>query len=124
MRSLLVGAVLCAAGCGGGRVAVVVTASPSQLTLKPGETQVLTGAIRSDCWGGCELHDTIDWSIREGALGGVVARQPGQLWLHATYTAPNTPGIYHVVLTDKVSGTVQDVVTSEVVVTVGGAAKP
>ena len=66
-----------------GVLSVVVNVSPASVTLGPGGTQSFTSSIVG-------LTDSsVSWSIREAAGGSISAG--------GIYTAPQTPGFYHVI---------------------------
>lgn len=91
------------AGCGGeARLGSFVAPHlfviyPTNLTLAPGATHVVT----VDNSGDSGTNFTTDWSIQEGAVGGTLST-PRTLGTtsEVTYTAPATPGHYHVVAAD------------------------
>ena len=69
-------------GCGPILPAVSVT--PGHATLPRGGSRQLSAAVEN-------LDDKrVAWSVREGAAGGTVSQT-------GVYTAPSTPGVYHVV---------------------------
>lgn len=84
---------------------VTVTVSPKSVTLRPGASQVFTAEVSGSS------NPGVTWTVQEGATGGAVSST-------GAYTAPSTPGIYHVVATSVADGTRQDVAT----VTVASAA--
>lgn len=43
--------------------------------------------------------ESVDWSVREGAAGGSLAPFTSDNRFFATYTAPSTPGTFHVDVT-------------------------
>lgn len=71
---------------------VEVAVRPADLRLKPGESQVIEGAVV-----GSE-NTALLWSVQEGAGGGTVAAVNAS---QAKYTAPKASGTYHVVATSK-----------------------
>ncbi len=83
-------------GCGGvdfgntGRVYI----EPGSVTLAPGQTQVFTGHTTEFEISGCK------WGVREGDRGGAITdiSDPQETLSRptaVTYTAPMTPGTYH-----------------------------
>jgi hypothetical protein len=74
-----------------------IDVEPAQSTVLPGGTVALT-ATPIDC-GPISLL----WSVQEGPSGGLVS-------VSGTYTAPTTPGIYHVVATSP-DGSVTGIAT-------------
>lgn len=83
-----------------------LTVSPSSVTLAPGATQVFTASGTST---------PVTWTITEvggGSLSGATGTS-------VTYTAPLTPGTYHVVATSDADPTCKDTAT----VSVEGPAK-
>jgi len=72
--------------------AVSVTVSPASKVLVTGASTTFTAAVG----GASDLGVT--WSLAEGAVGGTVTAG-------GVYTAPATPGTYHVVATASVDGT-------------------
>ncbi len=67
-----------------GPIAVVV--SPSSATLQLGATQQFASTVTGTC------NTAVIWSVQEGNSGGTVTTT-------GLYTAPQTPGTYHVVAT-------------------------
>ncbi|MBI3804328.1 MAG: hypothetical protein HY282_11270 [Nitrospirae bacterium] len=86
--SLFLSISLLLSGCGGGGgesgsgIAVVIT--PATATLHPDETQQFAATVSGTG------NPGITWQIQEGATAGVVDA-------NGLYTAPTTPGTYHVV---------------------------
>jgi hypothetical protein len=81
-------------GCGGIAPAAAVkpasvSLSPKAISLKVGETQQFTASVTN----------TMSWSVKEGSSGGSVSTS-------GLYTAPATPGTYHVIATSVVDSTV------------------
>ncbi len=72
---------------------------PSSASLAPGASQTFTARVSG------VINPAVAWSVEEGAGGGIVSSS-------GVYTAPATPGVYHVVAqaTDA-GGPVQGVVT-------------
>ena len=91
------GACLLVAGCGGGSGSdpVRVTVSPSTATVATGGTQTFTASVYN-------RGQDVTWSVEEGSTGGTITSA-------GVYTAPTTPGTYHVIATsvadNSVSGT-------------------
>ena len=71
---------------------VEVAVRPAVVRLKPGESQVIEGAVV-----GSE-NTALIWRVQEGTAGGVVTAVNAS---QAKYTAPATPGNYHVIATSK-----------------------
>lgn len=71
---------------------VEVAVRPAELKLKPGESQVIEGAVV-----GSE-NTALIWRVQEGAAGGTVAAVNAS---QAKYTAPAAPGEFHIVATSK-----------------------
>ena len=69
-------------GCGGGTVGMI-SIEPDRVTLAEGQQQVFQVTV-SQC---TDTH--VSWSVREGSQGGTISSD-------GAYTAPYTPGIYHV----------------------------
>ncbi len=61
------------------------------------------------------LNNTVTWSIQEGASGGSLSGQTGNT---TNYTAPTTPGTYHLIATSQANGTLQ--ATATITVQSGG----
>jgi hypothetical protein len=70
---------------------IAVSVSPSSSSLSPGGTQQLTATVTGTA------NTTVSWTVQEGSAGGGVTS--GGL-----YTAPSTPGTYHVVATSQADG--------------------
>lgn len=70
---------------------VGVSISPKTVTLGLSGVQTFTATVSNS------LDPTVTWSVREGAAGGTV--------VDGNYTAPATPGVYHVVATAKADTT-------------------
>lgn len=77
---------------------VEVRVSPAQLTLHPNETHRLEATIL-----GSENSD-IGWSLREGEGAGKISASAG-IGGEAIYSAPSTPGVYHVIASSKADET-------------------
>ena len=67
---------------------VQLSISSQTVLLHPGDTHTFTATVT-----GTE-NTAVVWTIREGASGGSIDNQ-------GTYTAPDTPGEYHVVATSQ-----------------------
>jgi hypothetical protein len=67
-------------------LAVTVTVSPSSATVAVGGTKQFTATVAN------AANTAVTWSVQEGAAGGTVSAA-------GLYTAPATPGTYHVVAT-------------------------
>lgn len=65
---------------------VVVTATPSPAAVDACRTLQLTARVTN------ATNTSVTWSVQEGAAGGTVSAS-------GLYTAPTSPGIYHVVAT-------------------------
>ncbi|WP_224247838.1 Ig-like domain-containing protein [Hyalangium gracile] len=72
--------------------AITVTVSPTTATLVIGEPQQFTATV------GNTSNNAVTWTIQEGAAGGSVDAS-------GLYTAPVTPGTYHVVATSEADPT-------------------
>lgn len=68
---------------------VAISIRPEELTLDPGASETFTATVT-----GTDNKDVL-WSIREGSPAGGTITDGGR------YTAPATPGEYHVVATSK-----------------------
>ena len=92
-----------------GTVVVVVHTT---LTVVPKTGTVnINGTIQFSGSVGGSTDQGINWSIQEGAAGGTIT-------ITGLYTAPSTPGTFHIIGTTKFDGT-QD--TATVIVTAGSA---
>jgi hypothetical protein len=81
---------------------VRVVASPANAVMGLSETRAFTATVHHTA------NTAVTWSVQEGAAGGVITA--GGL-----YTAPSTPGVYHVVCTsaaDPTKSSVCEVVVS------------
>jgi chitinase len=79
---------------------VDVSVIPAQLTLKPGESHLIEATVL-----GTENTD-VGWMIQEGSSGGSVVPNgatayDGHVFSAGKYTAPATPGTYHVIVNSK-----------------------
>ncbi len=78
------------------RAAVTVSPPPvTSVTVAPATAALLTGATQAftaSVTGG--TSQAVTWSVQEGAAGGTVTAD-------GRYTAPSTPGTYHVVATSQ-----------------------
>ena len=81
--------VICA-GCSDGTTtrSVAVGISPATATVGPGGAQQFTASVTGSS------SAAVIWSVQEGAAGGSVDQQ-------GLYTAPATPGTYHVLATSQ-----------------------
>lgn len=88
--------ILVACGGGGSKPApapvVAVTVSPTSIPLVVGDTHTFTATVTGNA------NTSVTWSVTEGAAGGTITT--GGL-----YTAPATPGTYHVVATSVADAT-------------------
>ncbi|MEM2126569.1 MAG: hypothetical protein QXQ53_09270, partial [Candidatus Methanosuratincola sp.] len=76
-------------GCGGGGgEEVSIKISPTTVSLGIGRTQTFTVTILGS------TNTTVEWQVQEGMEGGIITSD-------GVYTAPNKPGIYHVVATSQ-----------------------
>jgi chitinase len=92
---------------------VKVTVTPATARVAKGKTLDVLATVSGT--------DTIEvnWSIQEGDAGGHVESRgakavKGKVWSQAVYTAPKTPGIYHLLAESKVASDK----SAEVVITV------
>jgi hypothetical protein len=79
---------------------VDVSVIPAQLTLRPGESHLIEATVL-----GTENND-VGWTVQEGAAGGSVVpngatAHDGHVFSAGKYTAPATPGTYHVIANSK-----------------------
>ncbi|MCX8131536.1 MAG: glycosyl hydrolase family 18 protein [Clostridia bacterium] len=63
---------------------ISVTVSPTTVSLKAGESKQFTALVTNS------TGTAVTWSVQEGASGGIVSSS-------GMYTAPRTPGVYHVI---------------------------
>ena len=74
---------------------ISIQISPTSATLPVNTTfssdfeGLVTGAV----------NDAVSWSMREGSAGGTIGSDPFGCFQCATYSAPATPGTYHVIAT-------------------------
>ena len=73
---------------GGNKPAVSVTIEPSTATLIVGENKTFTATVVGS------VNTAVVWSVQEGAFGGTITSG-------GVYTAPSTPGTYHIVATSQ-----------------------
>jgi hypothetical protein len=79
--------------------AVSVTISPKNVdNLPAGGTQTFRASVTGS------NNQTVTWSVQEGAVGGSITSG-------GVYTAPQTPGTYHVVATSQADNTKSDTAT-------------
>jgi hypothetical protein len=90
-------------------VEVDVTIDPQQPTLNPGASQTFTADVT-----GC--NKGVTWTVQE-AGGGTVTNA-------GVYTAPNTPGTYHVVATSQAHTTRKATATVNVVLNINISVDP
>jgi len=72
--------------------ALITVVSPTVITITPGSASVPSGNTQSftaSVTGGSVSTQSVSWSILEGSAGGTIDA-------NGNYTAPSTPGIYHV----------------------------
>lgn len=79
---------------------VDVSVMPAQLTLKAGESHLIEATVL-----GTENTD-VGWMVQEGSSGGSVVpngatAHDGHVFSAGKYTAPATPGTYHVIASSK-----------------------
>ena len=68
------------------KAAPALSVSPSSVLLAPGASKAFTASALG-------LSDSnVTWSVEEGSFGGAISPD-------GTYTAPDLPGVYHVVAT-------------------------
>lgn len=92
--SALILSLACGGGGGGGEPAptpIVVTVAPTTASLLTGATQTFTATVTGT------TNTAVTWSVQEAGGGSVNAS--------GLYTAPGTPGTYHVVATSQASAT-------------------
>lgn len=78
--------------CGGGSTqatpsVISVTITPNMNTVPQGGTQAFFATVQGSS------NQAVTWSVQEGAGGSITSA--------GMYTAPNTPGVYHVVATSQ-----------------------
>jgi hypothetical protein len=79
-------------------VAIVVNVTPATATVTTGATRQFTATVQN------ASNPAVTWSVQEGAAGGTVSGS-------GLYTAPATPGTYHVVATSVQDPTKKDTAT-------------
>ena len=77
---------------GGTPSTVTISVSPVSTTLAPGAIQQFAATVTGT------TNTSVTWNIQEGSAGGTITS--GGL-----YTAPSTPGTYHVVVTSQAENT-------------------
>ena len=85
--------------------------NPSSVTMSPGENITFTAGVVGT------INRSFSWSIMEGAAGGTITST-------GTYTAPNTNGTFHIVVTaaaDNTKTAIATVVTGPVTVSISPA---
>jgi 6-phosphogluconolactonase (cycloisomerase 2 family) len=87
---------------------VTISINPTTVTLKLNAQQQFTDTVTNGCGNG------VKWKVKEGAAGGTVTQT-------GLYTAPGTPGTFHVVATSAADPTKR--ATATVTVTTAGANK-
>ncbi len=91
-------------GCGGGgsSSAVTLAIKPNAVGIKPGASvgfaAVVTGSKNS----------SVTWKVQEGNAGGTIDAR-------GKYTAPNAPGVYHIIATSNANSRVTATATAAVV---------
>lgn len=75
-------------GGGGGPAPGSVTINPKSSTLTLSDTKVFSASVVGSPGVG------VNWTVTEGAAGGTVSNT-------GLYTAPNSPGVFHVVATSQ-----------------------
>ena len=99
-RWIIVMAACLLAGCGSGP-AGTVTIDPGSVTLAPHQQQVFTVTVM-------QCGDThVVWEVSEGSAGGSITSD-------GVYTAPDTPGEYHVMAACDTDGRINDTATINV----------
>ena len=98
------------AGCGGGSratapapvpVSVAVSVSPSSITLDQGATRQFTATVSGSA------NTAVTWSVQEPAGGSITSA--------GLYTAPTTPGTFHVIATSQADPTKAGIAIATVV---------
>jgi 6-phosphogluconolactonase (cycloisomerase 2 family) len=87
---------------------VSVTISPKKVTLKVNTQQQFTGTVTHGC------GDGVTWKVKEGSAGGAITQT-------GLYTAPGSPGTFHVVVSSVAEPTKS--ATATVTVTTAAANK-
>ncbi len=91
----------------GSQTGATVTVSPTDASLSIGASQTFTASVTG-------VSDTsVTWRLREGSNGGTITSA-------GVYTAPSTPGTYHIIATSTADSTAAGVAT--VIVQAGGGA--
>ena len=123
---IIVVIVLAALGAGGWFGWKYFTRPDVTVTTIPQKTHVALGgktSLEASVSGSTDTD--VDWSVQEGSKGGQVAAlgavmSSGQVRAGATYTAPSTPGTFHVIATSHANPSR----TAKVEIVVGGTAEP
>ncbi len=89
--------------CGGGstpagQADVSITIIPATATVPQGGSQSFFATVKGTS------NTAVTWTVQEGAAGGTITSE-------GLYTAPGTPGTYHVVATSLADGTKHDTAT-------------
>lgn len=99
----------CAGGGGGGNGGSTCVSSTAAVAVDPGAATVVAGTTQPFVATVTGAADTsVTWSVQEGAGGGTVSNT-------GVYTAPTSPGTYHVVATSQADSCASEVVTVTVV---------
>lgn len=86
---LLAASILC--GCGG-----ETGGDPAIFGVSPDSAQVAQNQSLTFQAGSNLQIVSVQWQLREGSAAGAIAPFTNQGGFFATYTAPNTPGTYHI----------------------------
>lgn len=81
---------------------IQVTVTPSAVTLGAGQTTTFNASVAGT------TNPAVTWTLQEGTAGGSITAG-------GFYTAPNSPGVYHVVATSQVDPTRSGTATVTVV---------
>ena len=90
-------------------IPISVTGSQSAVIIIPPAVTLTLQQTTSFCAAVANMiNNTVTWSIQEGASGGTLFGQTGNTTL---YTAPATPGTYHLIATSQANGALQATAT-------------
>lgn len=91
-------------GCGGGSgsSAVTLTIKPNSVGIKPGTSVGFTATVTGS------KNTGVTWKVQEGSAGGTIDSR-------GKYTAPNAPGVYHIIATSNANTRVAATATAAVV---------